>query len=202
MTDRTLTGYRFVSIDQNDTLQAIAARELGDASKWADLVNINGLTYPYLTGDPTLSGPNVRLYGQTIIVPAATVQLSAATDPDRVFGVDLRLTNGQLTAENGDFALVKGRDNLKQAYQNRIATPLGELLFHLLYGCGVHALKGFVNGPTAALLAARYVKDALLADPRTDKVTASKATVQGDVTAVEATAQAVGGTSIDISAGV
>ncbi len=48
---RTLTGWRFVETLANDTMQGIAARELGDASRWVDLVNINGLTPPYLTGE-------------------------------------------------------------------------------------------------------------------------------------------------------
>lgn len=198
MTDRTLTGYRFVSINQGDTLQAIAARELGDASMWADLIAINGLVYPYITGDPTQAGPKVKLYGDTIIVPAARAPAANVSDANSLFGTDLRLTNGLLTAENGDLALVSGRFNLRQALQNRIQTALGELLFHLGYGCGVHRLKGTANGPTAGLLGARYVRDAMLADPRVAQVPSTVATVTGDVIAVSADVQPVAGTSIDL----
>lgn len=199
MTERTLTGYRFVSITQGDTVQGIAARELGDASKWVDLVAINGLVWPYLTGDPAQAGPHVKLYGDTIIVPAARTQTSNVTDVASVFGTDLRLSNGLLTAStDGDLAVVSGRANLRQALQNRIRTALGELLFHLTYGCGVHRLKGLANGPGAAILAGRYVRDAMLSDPRVEKVSSTVATVTGDVVAVEASVEAVAGASIDI----
>jgi hypothetical protein len=200
MTDRVLSGFRIVEILQDDTMQAIAARELNDASRWPDLVNINGLVPPYLTGDSSQAGPTVKLFGQSILVPAATTQVTAVSDPDRLFGVDLDLAGGRLTAVDGDFALVAGVANLKQALTHRIATGLKELLYHLPYGCDVRRVLGSANGPAAALLAGQYVKSALLLDPRVDSVTSTVVDVRGDVIAIVAKVQPVTGAAFDISA--
>ncbi len=195
---KRLTGYRFVVIEYDDTLQAIALRELGDANRWRDLIAINDLVPPYLTGDVNLAGPKVRLYGQELTIPAVTIQTSAASDPERVFGVDLLLNQGLLVAENGDLALVKGVANLKQAIRHRIATALRELLFHPNYGCGVHLVKGDGADPTTATLGAKYVEGALLQDPRISSVPNCVATITGDACAIQVTAEAISGTSVDI----
>ncbi len=202
MTQVILSGYRYVQIEVDDTLQSIAARELGDADLWRILISINGLSYPYISGDPTLIGDTVLGYGAQLIVPAPTIQVSSAVDPNRVFGVDVALQNGLLAADGADFACVGGNANLKQALQNRLDTPLGELLFHQAYGNGAHGIKGVVVGPTANLLTAQYVKGALLADPRIDSVQNLTSVAAGDAITTTATAVPVSGTSIDLAATV
>jgi phage baseplate assembly protein W len=194
---KRLSGYRYVEIRPDDTLQALALRELGDADQWRALIAINDLTPPYLTGDLALSGPRVLLYGGQIIVPAATVQVSANLDPARVFGVDLALMSGRLAAEKGDFKLVSGRANLRQAILNRLGTAFRDLQFHPNYGCGVHDRVGRGSGPTAGQLCAQFVRSALRSDPRIDSVPSSVATVQGDVVLVDATARAINGVTVE-----
>jgi predicted Zn-dependent protease len=44
---RPLNGFRLVEIKYGDTLQELAARELGDANKWRDIIAINDLLPPY-----------------------------------------------------------------------------------------------------------------------------------------------------------
>lgn len=204
MTDlnRSLTGFRYVQIEQGDTLQAIAARELKDASRWPDLIIINGLVYPYLTGDATKAGASVKLYGDLIAVPAASVQVNSSVDPNAVFGIDVALTKGDLSAVGGDFALISGRENYKQAISNRVSTNKAELLFHLDYGCDVRRLLGAVNGPTAELLAAEYVKASLLSDNRTQSVPSVNVSVVGDTLSTNATVVPVTGAVIEISTGL
>lgn len=200
MSLRAVRGFRFVQVRQGDTLQDIAARELGDATRWPDLVALNKLSPPYLTGDPLRAVTGVKLYGATIIVPSAKPMAVASVDPDLVFGVDVALTNGQLSAgANGDLATVGGRANLKQALLNRLATPLKELLFHLRYGNGAFRIKGRVNGPTAASLGGRYVRDALSADDRVAAVNAVDPTVAGDVLSVVATVTPIAGAPVALS---
>ena len=195
---KRLPGYRFVSIPHGDTLQALAQRELGDVELWREIVAINDLVPPYLTGDPLLAGPKVRLYGQEIVVPAATVQVAASTDPNRVFGVDLSLNQGRLEAAGGDLALVGGLANLRQAINHRIATPLRELLAHPNYGCGVHAIKGEGADPTSAALGAKYVEGALLSDNRILSVDSASTTINGDAAEIVAVVRPKVGTSVDI----
>jgi len=197
--DRALSGYRYVEILQDDTLQTIAARELKDASRWHDLITINGLTYPYLTGDPAQANSSVLLYGDLIVVPAAVTQVSTVADPNTVFKIDIGLTNGKLIDDGlGDFSVVAGRENYRQSIKHAIDTDTGELLYHLPYGCKVRTVLGTVNGPTAAQLSNEYVKSTVLADDRTDSVTSAQADVSGDTLEVSVSAVPITGTAVDI----
>lgn len=197
--EKTLSGFRFVEIHHGDTLQRIAVRELNDASKWALIAAINDLRPPYIV-EPGSSAPKTRAYGQLLAVPAARPTVSAEIDPNRVFKVDLDLTTGDLRDDGqGDLLLIEGRNNFRQALRHRIMTPLRDLLFHPRYGCGVHSLKGAGNDRTANLLAAQYVKGALLSDSRCDTVPNTTAVVVGDRIEVTAQVKPVAGAAVDVS---
>lgn len=198
--NKPLYGYRFVQTQRGDSLQLIAAREMGDATQWQTLIDYNNLVPPYITDDSTQAGPGVILTGASILVPAPVPVATGTTDPSTVFGIDIKLTNGQLATANGDFDVVSGRDNLRQALANRVETERGDLLMHQDYGSLHQRLIGAVNGPTSGLLAAQYVKAALQADPRVQSVTSTTATITGDVTEIEAEVQPISGTSIPVSA--
>lgn len=196
--ERTLTGYRLVETQYGDTLQAISLREMGDASRWPELIAINGLKPPYLSALPGVDG--VLQYGQMLRVPAAQVTVTAAASPEEVFGVDVALdASGALVAEGGDFSLVSGVDNLASALSHRLDTDAGELIFHPEYGSRVRRLVGKVNGPTTAILAASYAKDAVAADPRIDRIVAAQASVSGDAVSVSIAAEPVSGRVVTIN---
>lgn len=199
--NKPLFGYRFADTYRGDSLQVIAAREMGDATQWQTLIDYNGLIPPYITDDPSQAGPGVILTGAMILVPAPVPVATVTTDPNAVFGTDMKLiNNGQLAVANGDFDVVSGRDNLKQALGNRVETPRGGLLMHQDYGSLHPRLIGSVNGPTSGLLAAKYVEAAVQADSRVQSVISATATITGDVTAIEVEAQPIAGTSIQFSA--
>lgn len=196
---RPLTGFRLVELQNNDTLQELAARELGDANKWRDIIAINDLLPPYVTGDSALAGPRVKLYGQMIMVPAVTSTVSAEADPAAVFGVDVDLTNGLLSSDGGDLRLVSGRANLRQALSHRVRTPLRDLLFHLAYGCGAWRLIGRATGGTAAQLGNQYVRGALLADPRVANIESVTSSPRGDVMPITVTVNPIVGGPVEVS---
>lgn len=197
--NRPLTGFRLVELRYGDTLQELAARELGDANKWRDIIAINDLLPPYVTADSAQAGPRVKLFGQMILVPAVTATVTAEADPAAVFGVDIALTNGLLTSDGGDLKLVSGHANLKQALTHRVRTPLRDLLFHLYYGCGVHRLVGKATGGTAAQLGNQYVRGALLADPRVANIESVTSSPRGDVMPITATVNPIVGGPIEVS---
>lgn len=200
---RPLRGYRLVSTLRGDTLQAVALRELGNAARWVDLANINNLLPPYLTDDPALSSARVILTGGVISVPSLTLasQNAATNDPDAIYELDLGLVDGELTVnENGDFNIFDGLANLRQALVHRVITERGELMFHPEYGCLVRTLIGVVNGPTAAVLAAKYVQSTLQADPRIKQVLDCTAVVTGNTISVVANVLPITGTSTKIEA--
>lgn len=183
--DRPLAGFRLVDVLHGDTLQEIAARELGDASMWVDIANINNLIPPYITDNPDEASDRVLLSGGVLLVPARTpIAGQGGTTEADIYGTDLLLRDGDLVAENGSLVVVSGRENLKQALINRNKTERGEMLWNPTYGSMVRSLLGAVSGPSSALLAAQYVAATFRADYRVKDVASSRATVAGDVVRV------------------
>lgn len=186
--DKPLNGYRFVDSQFGDTLQKIAARELGDAARWGDLIAFNNLIPPYLTDDPAQVKRGVLLTGSQILVPAGAPVISSTSDPNLVFQIDLQLlpaagtgaVGGLLQVADGDFAVISGRANFKQVLRNRVETERGELIFHMEYGSFCRRLIGVGNGPTTALLVGEYAKASLRVDDRVSDVDKAIATVTGD----------------------
>lgn len=198
--DTVLNGFTFVLTNRGDTLQKIAARALGDASLWTQLIYPNNLVYPYITDDPAQVGPGVLLTGSQILVPAPAAAAST-TDPAEVFGTDIALTNGLLGATaSGDFAFVSGRANLQQALKNRVETQQGDLAYHPRFGSLLKSLIGKTSVPAQQLLAASSAKGAVLADPRVSSVDKVVATVSGDSIAVSVEAIPVAGQSLQVTA--
>src|ERR1019366_7489071 len=125
--DRQLYGYRFVATHFGDTLPVVAARELGDAARWTEIIALNDMVYPYLTDSIGAVAPGVFLTGTYITVPSSSPS-AASNDPNAVFGQDVMLAaDGGLEVVNGDISLVSGPENLSQALNNLLKTDTGEL---------------------------------------------------------------------------
>lgn len=199
--DRELYGFRFVETQRGDSLQLIAARELGDAGRWTELVSYNELVPPFITDDPALAGDGVILTGSQILVPAPAPVVTTTTNPDEVFQADVKLSaDGEIMVDGGDLAVVSGTKNLVQAIKCRVETERGELIYHPEYGSNIRRMVGVVNGPTAALLAGQYAKSAVQADPRINTVTNATAEVSGDSVSVTIEAEAIAGRIIEVTA--
>lgn len=197
--EKQLPSFRLAQIQYGDDLQAIAARELGDANRWPELVWVNNLTWPYLTADEQSASASVLLYGGLIKVPAPVGVYSDSAEQGRVYERDCRMYQRQLIDNGaGDLDIVTGTDNLRQQLQHRIDTPRGQARRHPEYGCLIWRLIGRVNGPTAGALGAAYIKSALEADYRVSKVPSSVATMSGDVINATARAEAIAGGQLDL----
>lgn len=197
-TQKTLTGFRRVQVQWGDTLQRLASRELGDASLWPSIAAMNNLVPPYLTGDQDAVRAGVLLYGDTLIIPGVTPEMSPGkTTAEDVFLRDVALTGGALQVADGDIAIVEGRANLRQALTHRVQTEQGELIFHARYGCRVHEQKGRKNTAVAGLLSALFVRESVADDPRVRSVLHSSAEVDGDAIRVEVEAQTISGHPVD-----
>jgi phage baseplate assembly protein W len=184
--DRQLDGVRYVSLNNNETLQSLAARTLGSAERWTEIVNINKLIPPYVTGDPLQrAGGRVALYGDLLKVPGSLQYSESADDRELIFERDCLLENGDIQADAGDIKLVSGTKNLVQAIRHKVLTDTGELLFHSTYGCDVRSLLGATSGPIQAMFAASYVKASVKSDPRVQDVKKIQADVVGDQCRVE-----------------
>jgi hypothetical protein len=196
MSEREAPGVRFAEVRFGDTLQLISLRELGDASRWAELIGLNDLVYPYIA---EVAAVGVLAYGDTIAVPAATSQISADQTSDGLYGVDIGLKGGALQASGGDFVMASGLSNLNQALRHRVTVDKQDLMFHPGYGCWVRSLLGEGATPSTARLAAMYVKSSLLEDERVQRVESCVATVAGDQVSVAAVVIPVTGDPVNLS---
>lgn len=195
MPTRPAPPVRYAEVHYGDTLQAIALRELGDASAWLDLVVLNGLKPPYVAARAALG---VLAYGDVIQLPAGVSTISAEVLPADLYGTDVMVTGNQLPIANGDFLLVSGVPNLRAALGRRVLVEKRELAFHPEYGCYVRRLLGRVNGPTSGQLAAFYVKSALLEDERVRDVPSCDADIAGDQIRVNAVVLPITGKQTDL----
>lgn len=197
--ERQQPSYRLVETFHSDTLQDVAARELGNANLWPELIWLNRLTPPYLTDNASEVSATVLRNGSLIKVPAPKGVATEDAKTGQVFERDCQLVNKQLADDGlGDFAILAGVPNLKQQLTHRINTPRGQAKRHPDYGCLIWSLKGKVTGGTAAMLGAQYVKSTLEADYRISTVLRSEASIVGDVTRAIASAQTIAGSSVDL----
>lgn len=198
--ERLEPSYRLAETYFGDDLQAVSARELGDANRWAELVWLNNLRHPYLTDDALLANESVRLNGTLIKIPAPVGVYTDDASRGQVYEKDCILTNKLLSVNaGGDLAVASGVKNLTQQLKHRIDTPKGQARRHPDYGCLVWRLKGSVTGPTAETLGSEYVKSTLIADYRVSSVVSSSAITNGDAIMITAKVESIEGAGIDIS---
>lgn len=196
----TSTPWRSVVTYYNDTLQKLASRELQNAARWPEIVQLNGLRPPYLTGEaqhPGVISGQVLLYGSPIKVPAPVSSLPVGVSPLEAFGADLELLNGELTVDAaGALNMARGIPNLKQALELRLNNAISCLPFHPRYGNAAGRLKGHKQDGNIHLLILRLCEETLLADPRVSGVSNGSATPKNDAVLIEITALATDGTAL------
>lgn len=154
-----------------DTLQSVAAQVLGNAGRWTDIVELNGLTPPYVSAGGL---PGTATVGTELLLPVDAVlpadigqdSSGAPSDVD-LFGTDLLLVDGDLVAEPGDdpadIQLVSGEACLIQGLEDVLfRTTQGESRsFPVL---GLAAAVGDPNYHNAGFVLAQLVDQILLDD--------------------------------------
>jgi hypothetical protein len=147
---QTANSVRTVPIGGNDTVQIIAARELGNPDRFKDIVILNNLKYPYIDA---AGGSGVLRPGDQILIPSSQssdsntgVRMNVEYEitknlehVEKILGVDLRLSseNDLVFANFGDYDLVAGIDNMAQAVALKIAYEKGSLKRHPEIGAGL-----------------------------------------------------------------
>lgn len=109
-----------VPLEQGETLPAFAARVLGDASRWSELLSLNGMASPFEAPDGGPLTPGLMLR-------APSPQGVQADQSPELFGVDLAIdADDNLVIEGTtEFARVRGEDNLDQALTRRLLATKG-----------------------------------------------------------------------------
>lgn len=173
---------RWAVVQPGDSLRQIALRELGDALRWIELANINQLRPPYLIEslNPADRQRATLLWGDRIAIPLGKVT-EAVSIADDVLGQDAALLQGRLAATSaGDWAVIAGDANFRQALRHRLKTPTGDLLAHPAYGCDSPAMLGLRNGRAMQMLLIGFVRRAIAMDPRAARVDQAQTATQGD----------------------
>jgi nucleoid-associated protein YgaU len=162
-----------VTITANMTLERLALNELGDSTRWGEIVELNNMKYPYLSTDPLESRDGVFTLGSKVLIPAhnvngfsqvpegATNRLNVDYSAvEKSLGVDLKLDGNfdlALTS-SGDLDLIGSTDNLAQAILLKLSYEKGDLILYPSIGVGLDigekfpALKDIQDGIVASIL--------------------------------------------------
>ena len=90
----------------------------------------------------------------------------SAEDYGTDIGFDYDESTADANTQSSDLGLTDGVENLYQAIQNRLLTPVGTLPLHPTYGSRLHTLIGAGNNPLIETLAKMMVVEALQTEER------------------------------------
>lgn len=192
---QALPSVRQYTLASGETLERIAQRELGDANRWPEIIEINDLKYPFITDDIFSTTPNVAKPGDIILLPDVIrngfsdapkgKEINAIKDLNEVqrsLGVDLKVTPDFDLAlgNNDDLQIVAGTDNMAQAVFLKLVYEKGDVLSAPEIGVGLS-----VGSKIRSL---SDIKDAvvssLLQDPRIENITDLAINRQGSTVAL------------------
>lgn len=192
-------AFRLATTHHSDDLPSVAAREMGDANRWTELIWLNNLIPPYITDDARRVESGVLLSGSLIKVPAPAGVYTDGSAKGQVFERDCRMTHKRLMiSDGGDIAVAAGVDNLSQQLKHRVVTPMGQATRHPDYGCLIWRLVGKVNGPLAGMLGSRYVRASLASDYRVSSANKAVAAIAHDGIKIDASVMAIEGGYVDL----
>lgn len=132
--------------------EKLAQQELGDSSRWGEIIELNNLKPPYFTDDFTSTADGVLKFGDNILIPipvqngfsqipeGAVNKLTAdMSEMERSLGCDLKLDkNFDLSLTNsGDFELIAGAPNMAQAVLIKLSYKPGEVIRYPQLGAGI-----------------------------------------------------------------
>ncbi|URJ36618.1 hypothetical protein MF625_001037 [Paenibacillus polymyxa] len=121
----------------------------------------------------------VRLTGQIVYINNG-IELATTPSAEPFGGTDLKMTpDGDLSDDGaGDWEVVTGIDNIKQAVSHRLVTRRGSLTQHPTYGSRLHEFIGLAQAPYIRQLVELDIHETLAYEDRTDGVTVDSVIVQ------------------------
>jgi hypothetical protein len=185
---------RDTTLRAGDTAQSVALRAYGDASRYDEIVEYNGLRDAKHHGD----GRPLRA-GDVLSVPfdASTGDDLGLPSKGDVFGRDLRVdADGDLVISGDDISTIEGRANLEQALRLRLLSEQGSSWILPTYGLPVQV--GAPLTERVAAYCASHVTQQLDADARVDRVDNVVVSDEGDALTVSARVAPLNGASMSL----
>lgn len=157
---QALPAVKQIIMPADTDLEQIALDELSDATRWVEIAELNDLQSPYVVQDQSSQLSNVVKPGDTLLVPqdiifglsetprakeiTSTIGLS---EVEKSLGTDLKVDkNFDLAlANNGDFAVVSGSNNMTQAIILKLQYEKGELKKDPDLGVGIEIGGKFLS---------------------------------------------------------
>ncbi len=173
---------RQVKLKAGQSLERLAQKELGDSTRWGEIVEINGLKAPYISDDPKESRDGVLKAGSNILIPTSLKDGFSETpvgkqnkltkgmsELERNLGVDFKIDKDfdLVLSSSGDFELVAGGDNMTQGTILKLSYEPGDVMLYPSLGAGLAVGRKF---PPIEDITDR-ITSSLLQDSRINKVT-------------------------------
>lgn len=170
-----------IKLEKGLTLERLAQKELGDSTRWGEIVEVNNLKAPYISEDPQESREGVLRPGQNILIPIPLQNgfsqvpvgkenklTKGMSELEKSLGTDLKINSDfdLVLTSSGDLELVAGADNMAQAVLLKLSYEPGEVMRHPQLGSGVIVGRKF---PPIEDIKDR-ITQTLLQDRRIEKV--------------------------------
>ena len=159
-----MSQYIIHTVGMGDTIQSIG---LSYGVRWEEIVQVNGLEYPYIDDNLYINEYNevdsVAKVGSKLVIPTPGIKIPVKSNnsskemEEYIFGVDLDLFSSFLESssvmrleiegelshnQKGDLKLSSGIDNLRQQLIIKLGTPKGSLLLHPEFGSRINDFVG------------------------------------------------------------
>lgn len=152
-------GFNFHTWKSADTFDRLAADLLGDANLGTLIAYFNGIDVE----SEIAVGTKIKI---PILTETSNIQgnrIYAMPEKQENYGIDIALNdNGEFDTKDGDFASVKGQDNLSQALMLRLTTASEKRIRLTSYG--IRAAVGDTMAMRSYLLSS--IEQTVKADPR------------------------------------
>lgn len=147
-----------VELKAGMSLERLAQIELGDSTRWGEIVEVNNLKPPYVSSDWQESRDGVLGPGMKILIPipvqngfsqapvgASNKLTENMSELEKSLGCDLKLdaNNDLVITSSGDFELVAGGDNMAQGTLLKLSYEPGDLMLYPEIGAGMQIGKKF-----------------------------------------------------------
>jgi hypothetical protein len=154
-----------------ESLMDMAARTSGNFENWSDIAALNNIQPPY----PSANNPQLALAGRPLFTAGVGLPSKTAKQPTyaaNVLGTDYDFgpINGPAPPWLGDIPLITGYLNFARSIGRRLQTPLGSLVYHPSYGCGIPPEVGAITSNDEAGKLSAFARSAVAADPRTGSI--------------------------------